>query len=200
MSLPHRRRIGADVLIPFILLALVFGGLFWQKYREAQQLAESATTGSRVVGERRVILFFANDAGTLSRESRQIDSCQDPTACLRAVLEELFSGPVGDLDSAVPEWTSINNVRIEGELATIDLEKGFVEMLPSGSSAEMLAIYAIVNTVCVNLPEIRQVKLIIAGESAGHLRHLDLSEPLVPDYTLESLPDPNQKRQSNENP
>jgi hypothetical protein len=36
----------------------------------------------------------------------------------------------------------------------VDLEKGFSEALQPGSSAEMLAVYAIVNTICVNLPEI----------------------------------------------
>lgn len=200
MSLPHRRRIGADVLIPFILLALVFGGLFWQKYQEARQLAEPVVTGPREVGERRVILFFVDDTAKLSREARQVDDCQDSTTCLRSILEELFSGPIGDLDPAVPEWTSINSVSIEGTIAAIDLEKGFSEALQPGSSAEMLAVYAIVNTICVNLPEITQVRLTLAGENMAHLRHLDLSEPFSPDFSLESQSIHNQNQQPNQIP
>jgi len=200
MSLPHRRRIGADVLIPFILLALVFGGLFWQKYQEARQLAEPVVTGPREVGDRRVILFFVDDAGKLSRETRQVDACQDPATCLRSILEELFSGPIGDLDPAVPEWTGINSVSIVGETASVDLEKSFSEALQPGSSAEMLAVYAIVNTICVNMPEITQVRLTLAGEDATHLRHLDLSEPLTPDFSLESQPVHHQNQQSNKLP
>lgn len=199
MSLPQRRRIGADVLIPFILLALVFGGLFGQKYREARQLSESVTAGAREVGDRRIILFFVDDAGKLSRESRQVDVCQDPATCLRSILEELFSGPISDLDPAVPEWTSINSVNIEGGTASVDLEKSFSESLQSGSSSEMLAVYAIVNTICVNLPEVRQVRLTLGGEHATHLHHLDLSEPLTPDFSLESQPVQYQNQQSNQN-
>lgn len=200
MSLPHRRRIGADVLVPFILLALVFGGLFWQKYREARQLAEPVATGPREVGDRRIILFFVDDAGKLSREARQVDLCQETTTCLRSILEELFSGPIGDLDPVVPEWTSINSVSIEGTTVIVDLEKSFSEALQPGSSAEMLAVYAIVNTICVNLPEIRQVRLTLNGENATHLRHLDLSEPLTPDFSLESQAIPHQNQPLNQIP
>jgi hypothetical protein len=48
----------------------------------------------------------------------------------------------------------------------------------------MLAVYSIINTVCFNYPQIAMVRITVAGGAAA-LKHLDLSDPLPPDYTLE---------------
>jgi hypothetical protein len=49
----------------------------------------------------------------------------------------------------------------------------------------MLAVYSIVNTVCVNYPGISRVKLTVEGNQKSLLKHLDLSNPLTPDFSLE---------------
>jgi len=70
---------------------------------------------------------------------------------------------VGNFDDLLPEWASVNSVNLEGNIAKIDLDRVFADELPSGSSSEMLAVYAIVNTICTNLPEITKVKITIDG-------------------------------------
>jgi len=194
MAIHHRQRIGADILVPFILLALVFGGLFWQKYHEAQQLPDAPPGKQGPAVTQKAILFFGDETTHLAREARDIETCQDKTSCLRSLLEELFRGPVNNLTPVIPEWTTINQVQIEDTTATIDLSKDFAESLPSGSSAEMLAVYAIVDTICTNIPEIQKVKITLDGNQASHLRHLDLSDPLEPDYSLEATPTETQKQ------
>ena len=186
MAIRHRQRIGADVIIPFLLLALVFGGLFWQKYHEAQQLPQLPPGKQGQSVYKNVSLFFADEHGYLVREAREVDACQDQVACLRSLLEELFSGPVTELTPVVPEWTDINRVEMDSDLVTVDLGSEFAEALPAGSSAEMLAVYGIVNTICANLPEIHRVKITVGGNPVTRLKHLDLSEPLEPDYSLEA--------------
>ncbi len=185
MAIHHRRRIGADIIIPFLLIALVFGGLFWQKYHEAQQLPESPPGKQGPAAVQKVILFFGDEQSQLRREARELETCDDQTKCLRSLLEELFRGPVGEMTAVIPEWTVINDVRIEGNLATIDLDKDFAEALAPGSSAEMMAVYALVNTICINMPEVHHVKITLDGNQNSRLRHLDLSDPLEPDYSLE---------------
>ena len=108
---------------------------------------------------------------------------------MKDLLDELLNGPIGDFEQPLPDGTLVNSVTIIGETAAIDLNRIFAEALPSGSSAEMLAVYSIVDTVIVNTPQIKKVKLTVEGNDKAHLRHLDLSEPLGPDYTLE-LPYP----------
>lgn len=188
MAVHHRQRIGADIVIPFVLIALVFGGLFWQKYHEAQKLPDAPPGKQGTAAFQKVVLFFGDDANHLAREAREVDTCYDRTQCLRSLLEELFSGPLGDMTAVIPEWTVLNDVRIEGNLVIIDLDRDFSESLPSGSSAEMIAVYAIVNTICINMPEVQKVKINLDGNQKSLLRHLDLSDPLEPDYSLELPP------------
>jgi hypothetical protein len=50
----------------------------------------------------------------------------------------------------------------------------------------MTAVYSIVNTIAVNFPRIKLVKLMHNGKDLETLEgHLDLREPLAPDFTLE---------------
>lgn len=186
MAIHHRQRIGADILVPFILLALVFGGLFWQKYHEARQFPDTPPGKQSPAAVQKVILFFGDGSSQLIREGREVETCENLTQCIRSLLEELFRGPIGDTTATVPEWTVINSVQVHDKTVTIDLDKDFSEALAPGSSAEMLAVYAIVNTICINIPEIQRVKINLDGNSNSLLRHLDLTDPLEPDYSLES--------------
>lgn len=187
MVTASRKRVNISLLIPFMVIALFFGITIWQKYRVIHELpAEPQVQQS--VGKRTVVLFFVTDDACLAREARDLDPCEDVTACLKDVLEELVNGPVGEFYESIPDGTVVNNVRIDGDLVFIDLNKTFAEALPSGSSAEMLAVYSIVDTVATNFPQIARVKLTIDGDEKSVLRHLDLSDPLEPDYSLAPLP------------
>ena len=185
----QRKKININLLIPFLVIALVFGTMLWQKYRDSHEVPVAPRIEPQV-GKRTAVLFFVADGTRLAREARELDPCGDALACLNDVLEELLNGPVGEFDEPLPEGTVINAVRMDGELATIDLNRAFADTLPSGSSAEMMAVYSIVDTVTVNFPQIIKVKLNVEGEQSLQLKHLDLSEPLSPDYTLELPPQP----------
>ena len=139
---------------------------------------------SQPAAVRKGVLFFVADGTRLAREARELPACTDEETCVKDLLDELFSGPVGDLDEALPEEALLTGVRLEGNLAVVDVTKPFVSELPPGSSAEMLAVYSIVNTVCFNYPQITRVRITVEGAPAI-LNHLDLSDPLPPDYSLE---------------
>jgi hypothetical protein len=185
-----RKKVNINLLIPFLVIAMVFGVTIWNKYRASRDLPVIPQV-QQPDGKRSSILFFVADGTRLAREARQLDPCDGVAdACLKDLLEELVNGPVGELDESLPDGTVINTVRMEGDQVVIDLNKTFAEALTSGSSAEMLAVYSIVDTVAINFPQITKVKLTINGDPKSLLRHLDLSDPLVPDYTLELPPAP----------
>jgi len=189
MTPASKKKFNINLLIPFVVVALVFGFTIWQKYRASHDLPALPQV-QQPAGKRTAVLFFVEDGTRLAREARELDPCGGTDACLKGVLEELVNGPVGEFDTPLPDGTVINMARIDGNLASIDLNKAFAETLPSGSSAEMMAVYSIVNTVATNFPQITKVKLTIDGDGKLLLRHLDLSDPLVPDYTLEMPPTP----------
>jgi hypothetical protein len=179
-----RRKVNLSLLIPFVILALVFSAMVWKKMQASREVRPvPQVTGPEAV--RKGVLFFVADGTGLVREARELESCGEMQECMETLLDELFSGPVGDLDVALPETSSVKSVRIEGDLAVVDLNQAFASDLASGSSAEMLAVYSIVDTLCVNFPQITRVKLSVEGNDKTQLRHLDLSDPLLPDYSLE---------------
>ncbi|MFH1029254.1 MAG: GerMN domain-containing protein [Pseudomonadota bacterium] len=187
MALQPCKQINISLLIPFFAIALVFGFILSQKYRASREVPPVPQM-QQPAGKRTAVLFFVADGTRLVREARELGPCEDIAVCLKEVLGELTNGPLGEFDEAVPEGTVINSVRIDGDLAGVDLNRTFSEALPSGSSAEMLAVYSIVDTITINFPQITRVKLTIEGNDNTLLRHLDLSDPLVADYTLEQSP------------
>jgi len=183
----RRKKISISLVIPFAIVALVFGGLIWKKLQDSRETRPVPQTDQNAA-TRKVVLFFATDDARLAREARELGACTETTACVKDLLDELISGPVSDLHETVPEGTSVSSVRLEGDLATVDLTAPFAAELPSGSSAEMTAVYSIVNTVCVNFPQITRVRITVDGNQKTILSHLDLTDPLPPDYSLEQNP------------
>jgi hypothetical protein len=187
MSPVRRKRNTINLLVPFLIIALVFGALLWNKYR-ATWMINPTPTVQHPSGKRTVVLFFVADGSRLSREARELETCADTTFCIKETLDELFYGPLGELDEALPEGSVVNAVRIEGNTAVVDVSRNFVDEMPAGSSAEMMAVYSIVDTVCINFPKITRVRLTVAGDGKVVLEHLDLSGPLTADYSLEAVP------------
>lgn len=189
MAVHQRKKITISLLIPFLVFILFFTVMIWQKYRSSHEVPVTPPQ-HLAEGSRSVTLFFAVDGTRLAREAREIGACEDDNACLKSVLDELLNGPVGEFDATVPEGTAVNAVHIDGDQATIEFNRTFSEAMLSGSSAEMLAVYAVVDTACVNFPALQRVKINVDGNPKVILSHLDLSDPLVPDYSLEQSPSP----------
>lgn len=195
MPAHSRKKITISILIPFLVFILFFSIMIWQKYRSSHEVPITPPQ-QHAEGKRSVTLFFAAEGTRLAREARAIDPCDDDNACLKSVLDELLNGPVGEFEETVPEGTVVDAVRIEGNQATIEFNRTFSEAMLPGSSAEMLAVYSVVNTVAVNFPQVQKVKLNIDGNAVVILRHLDLSDPLLPDYSLEQSPSPEPEKSS----
>lgn len=183
----RKKRKSLGIIIPFLIIALVFGILIWKKYRASLVPPQPAHVQEKVATQT-VILFFVADGNRLEREAREIEPCRETDECLRDIMDELFSGPVGDLTDALPEGSLLNSVLVEGDSVTVDVNSNFVSEMPSGSSAEMMAVYAIVNTACANYPQIKRVSITVDGEQKPFLKHLDISGPLAPDFSLEQKP------------
>lgn len=175
------------LFIAFFISAAILGALLYRKY-EQSRLSPSAPPPTREAGTIVVTLFFADQAGNgLKREAREIDACDDLSSCADEVVGELMNGPVGELASTLPGSFSYQDIKIEGDTAVIDLDHGALDGLPAGSSAEMSAIYSIVDSITFNFPQIRRVRFLMGGAALPTLKgHLDLREPLPPDFTLEA--------------
>jgi spore germination protein GerM len=199
MSAHPRKKLTINILVPFLVLILFFSIMIWQKYRSSH-VVPSAQPQQNGESTRSITLFFAADGTRLAREAREIGPCEDERVCLKSVLDELLNGPVGEFEETLPEGVLVTAVAIEGNMATIEFNHTFSDAMLSGSSAEMLAVYSVVDTVAVNFPQIQKVKINVEGNSRVILHHLDLSDPLVPDYSLEQTPAPESENSSTGSP
>jgi hypothetical protein len=178
------------LFIAFVICAAVLGALILKKY-EARHRPPVVVPHPQQEGTSFLVtLFFASpDGAGLVREGREIDPCGDSAGCVESVVGELINGPLGDLTPTLPAATSINAVQLNGDLACIDLSEEMIKGLPGGSNAEMTAVYSIVDSISVNFPKIKQVKLLVNGKTVDTLKgHLDLSMPLAPDFSMEKKP------------
>ena len=183
----RRRKLTVSLVVPFLVFALFFSLMIWQKYRSSSVVTPYPHP-LQPEGTRTITLFFAGAGGALVREMRDIEPCEDDNACLKSVLDELINGPVGELGETVPDGAAVEGAHLEGNRAEVDFNQLFSEAMLSGSSAEMVAVYSVVDSIAINFPQVRQVKINIAGNSKAVLHHLDLSDPLQPDFTLERAP------------
>jgi spore germination protein GerM len=174
------------LLIAFLVFAVVLGALVFRKYHTATRKVEPAPQ-STPVGSTVVTLFFAAaDGEGLVREGREVEIEEGVEASIESVVDELISGPLGSLAPTLPQNLRVLGVRVKGEVAQIDFGRELKEGIPEGSSAEMAAVYSVVDTVTVNFPKIKAVQFLIEGVPIEDFKgHLDLSAPLTPDYTLE---------------
>lgn len=174
------------IFAAFALCAAVLGILMLLRY-EKRPAGAPAPSVPQQTGTVSVTLLFASSDGTgLVREGRNIEPCGDTAGCMAAVVEELASGPLGELAPSLPPNTVVREARLEKDQAIIDLEPGFLAGLPEGSSAEMTAVYSIVDSIAVNFPEVKAVRLLVDGKQVETLKgHLDLRQPLAPDFSLE---------------
>jgi spore germination protein GerM len=182
---PARRGIGV-LIAAFLVLAVVLGALIFRKYEEAKT-PTPVPAARETAGYHQVVLFFATgSADFLAREGREIEPCDEVSGCLEAILEELINGPVSDLAPVLPATGMFNSVKLEGDLARVDFAGELLDALPAGSNSEMMAAYAIVNSLALNYPQVRTVQFTLDGKPLQTLKgHLDVRAPLAPDFSLE---------------
>jgi len=174
------------LLIAFLLILGVFGGLVARKYlvRTPDQAVTTPSQPERPAVLREVMLYFSTpDGRRLEAENREIEDCLDDTDCLRAILQALINGPVGDLVPVIPSRTQVRSVVVSDDLVTLDLSREFLSAHPGGSQSELLTVYALADTLAVNFPYVRQVRFLVEGEAIETIKgHVDLRAPVVADF------------------
>jgi len=135
-----------------------------------------------------VELYFpaAEDDGLVA-EAREIFATAAPGDRAKQIVADLISGPSTELAlRALPRGTRLRQIYVlQTGVAYIDFSDDLRDGLGGGTAEEMLAVYAIVDSVVLNIPEIQRVGILIDGEPIDTLNgHMDLSRPLPPNIEL----------------
>lgn len=109
------------------------------------------------------------------------DLSMDHSEKARRIVVALLEGErnVG-MKSAIPEGTSLKNVFINDKAIVVNLSSHMISNLHGGVDTELLAVYAIVNSLLFNLEGIDSVQLLIEDEKLPTLGgNVDISVPLI---------------------
>ncbi len=134
-----------------------------------------------------VYLYFANKENThLISEERRVPFPDNPVALGRIIMKELIKGPEKGLMRTIPKQTVLNALYITNAgTAYVDVSEGIKENHPGGVKMELMTIYSIVNSLVLNIPEIRTVKILVQGrESMTLAGHIDLRFPFKANMML----------------
>ena len=174
----------------FVVLVVIYfsgGGSERIKHETDSSAAGMPPAGGESAQTRTITLFFLSEADDLLRaEKREVPAGKSVAEDIETAVGELLKGPAGDLVSPFPPGTKIRQVFLDEDgTAYVDFSREFAENAAFGASSEMAAVYAVVNTVAVNHKAVKRVSLLIEGGERETLGgHVDLSRPLLPQYSL----------------
>jgi len=172
---------GGRILFFLILIGIGLILLFHQQiFRSIKPLSERRGIS---VERKEVLVYFSDSEGEyLIGEKRKILKKYEVTEEAKETIIELIRGPKGKLIPTLPPRTELLTLQIsDAGLAKVNFNIALSKDHPGGSSAEMMTVYSIVNSLSLNFPQIKRVQILIDGKPAETITgHLSLKQPVLP--------------------
>ena len=185
----HNRTILAAIGILFIggAICLIFQDANAQWAQLNLEDSVSRPAGSTQSKRSAAHLYFGDrDNYYLMSEQRVISHSADSVAYARSIVEALIKGPQTSLVRTIASDTKLRAIYIIPDgVCYVDLSQAVGKDHPGGCNSELLTIYSVVNSLILNVPEIKRVKLLIDGKEVQTLAgHIDLAFPLEANMLL----------------
>ncbi len=172
------------------LVIIFFTGGEKEKIRhqiEVTPAKPQASPAGEASERKTVTLFFlSDDDDLLHREEREIAAGPSVGEEALRALQELVKGSTHDLVAPLPAETKIRQVFVSKEgVAYVDFSRDIVEKFSYGSTSELAAVFAVVDTLAFNFKSVKKVAFLVEGTEKETLGgHIDLSRPFLPDFSL----------------
>ena len=144
-----------------------------------------------------VKLFFpgAKENVILSAEDQTIFRSGELANRARQIVQKLLEGPKSlNLYPSIPKDTKLQEVFIDDMgMAYVDFSSTISANHPGGMLNEQATVYSIVNSLMYNLPEIRQVKILVGGAEKETLAGHFLLLPLGIDLSITDIAPPKEQ-------
>jgi len=134
-----------------------------------------------------ILLYFSDSEGEyLIGEKREILNRDEVEEEAKETINEIIKGPKGKLIPTLPPQTKLLSLEVGEEgVAKVNFNKAFSKDHPGGSSAEMMTLYSVVNSLTLNFPQIKSVQILIEGKAVETIAgHLSLKKPISPNPNL----------------
>lgn len=181
------------IALAILLAALVFiffrsGGreVILKSGDAAAASAGDKTTQPKAKPTKKVTLFFVRSSdGLLAPEEREIAASDSLIQETEEFIAEIIKGPTGELGAVLPAETKLGRIYItRNGTAYVDFSRELADKHPSGTTAELSTIYAVVDGLAYNFKSIKKVFLLVDGEERETLAgHIGLDRAFLPDYS-----------------
>ena len=174
---PGRKRILISLILIGIGIALV--SIFQQEI--SRFVRPWVERRGLLEGKRGVTLYFSDQEGEyLIGEKREIKKKEEVEGEAQEVVRELIKGPKGKLLPTLPSRTKLISLQLDEQgVAKANFSQALSKDHPGGSSAEMMTVYSVVNSLVLNFPGIKRVQFLVEGKEIESITgHLSLSQPM----------------------
>ena len=186
-----KKKKGTRLLILTLMTLTVFISMFFLFITLFDYLYPPVTgQGERGGGKREklVATLYFSDANErfLMPEKRRIPKGTGSVGEAKELVKALLEGSKNKLVNTFPAKTELQNVRITaGGRAYVSFSKNLVREHPKGSASEMATIYSLTNTLTANIPEIKEVALLVDNKELPSIGgHIDTRRPFKADPEL----------------
>jgi hypothetical protein len=164
------------VIVSVVFLAFFFITLFDYIYPPAT----GKYTAAKKREKQEVTLFFSDaNERFLVPEKRFIPKEKEPEEQAQEMVKALISGSKTGLVNTFPDKAELSDVKMEGaDTLVVNFRDSLAANHPGGSDAEIATVYSLTNTLTVNLPVIKKVKILVGNKEKDSLKgHIGLKNP-----------------------
>jgi spore germination protein GerM len=182
-----KHRGGKGILIALILIGAGLFALFYFRQEVGKVFKPPAEKKVVSKEKREVTLFFSDQEGeVLVGEKRSIVKRENVEKEAKEVIVELTRGPRGKLIPTLPAQTKLLDLELdESGLAKVSFNRALSKDHPGGSSAEMMTVFSIVNSLAFNFPGVKRVQILVEGKEIETIAgHLSLRKPIPSNLNL----------------
>lgn len=167
-------RMNKKLMIVLVLILIVIGVILVLP-KEKQEEEEVEELNGKIA-----LYFKGQDAMQLEKEYRNVSMKRIKNDMAKTIIEELLKGPTGEnLQTTIPEGTTLRNVTTNGHQMIVDLSKEFEENQQGTAEDSLLAIYSIVNSL-TEITEIEEVKFLIEGAERDYYKgYFEMNKPFL---------------------
>ncbi|MFL6293633.1 MAG: GerMN domain-containing protein [Thermoanaerobaculia bacterium] len=181
-------RRAAGLVLGAALLLLVGGLTWWLLAGRSGQpgTKERAEEAGGPVAPVQFILYFPANEGRLAGERRELQVTESPRDRSRKIVQGLLAGPKAqNLYRPFPQGVRLGSVLLVDDVLYLDMIwDGHPEPPSSGATEEIQRIYSVIDSICLNVPQVQRVVLLWNGFQRLTFGHLDLSQPMPADRSL----------------
>ncbi|MCF8054689.1 MAG: GerMN domain-containing protein [Deltaproteobacteria bacterium] len=164
----------AFLLVVFASLVFFFVILFSYLFPLPQ-----SKDGKKATETISAVLFFPDENEEfLLTEKRKIPKRSSSEAQALEIVKELIDGPRSGGVRSFPDGAAVQSVKIKDGVAMVSFDEELIKKHPGGTTAEMMTVFSLVNSLVKNDVKIKQVRIVVNGKPIETIKgHIDATAP-----------------------